>query len=93
MYGRSVQRIFLLIPVLYLFSLSGIAFYRSSVRKSVITSQALVASNSEGGEDEGEGLLSKLQLQDFHRVEIKDGKPLWEIKAKDAKYFPLELLS
>lgn len=31
---------------------------------------------------------SALELQDFHRLEIKDGKPVWEVRARNAKYLP-----
>jgi LPS export ABC transporter protein LptC len=30
----------------------------------------------------------KLRLQDFHRVEVKGGRSVWEVKAKDARYYP-----
>lgn len=31
---------------------------------------------------------SKLHLQEFHRVEVKDGRPVWEVRASEAKHFP-----
>ena len=30
---------------------------------------------------------SKLHLQDFHRVEVRNGRPVWEVSAKEAKYY------
>lgn len=33
-------------------------------------------------------LASRFTLQDFHRSEIRDGKKVWEVKARRGQYFP-----
>lgn len=66
--------------------------YRSTHRSSIFEvdsslekepSVPFLGGPSAGGE-------SKLRLQDFHRVEVKGGRPVWEIRAVDAKYYPGE---
>jgi LPS export ABC transporter protein LptC len=74
----------------FLLSMLVTAYSRSSVRKSILTSTAAFGEQqsvfSQLEDDANEG--SKLELQDFHRVEVKNGQPSWEVKASDAKYFP-----
>lgn len=75
----------------------GIIFYRSGFLEHEKSSsneilQEVNKSTTEivtevGQEDSG------LFLQDFHRVEVRDGKPVWEVKAKSAKYFQNEDLA
>jgi len=65
---------------------------RSGERTSILsTDQAFV--DAEGyfkGMVEPEPGGSKLHLQEFHRIAVKNGKPVWEIRADDAQYYSKE---
>ncbi|MFN8389127.1 MAG: LPS export ABC transporter periplasmic protein LptC [Bdellovibrionota bacterium] len=88
-----LQKVFLLVPIGYLLSLSGVAFLRSSQRHSVVTSAAVSEGGTTGEVSEQATSSSKVQLQEFHRVEVKHGRPVWEIRAKDAKYYPQDFVT
>ena len=57
----------------------------SADRKSLLSASALSSDNPIFGMEPGIG--SRLQLKDFHRVEVKDGRTVWEVRAKEAKYY------
>jgi LPS export ABC transporter protein LptC len=90
---RVLQKIFLAVPILYLLSLSGIAFFRSSQRRSVVSTGVNSGMSQSGALSEQVTSVSKVQLEEFHRVEVKHGKPIWEIRAKDAKYYPQDFVT
>lgn len=49
-----------------------------------------VISNSKEQSEEASVVVekpSKLHLQEFYRVQVKKGKQVWEVRAKDAKYY------
>ena len=54
---------------------------RSSKRKSIFTTEDAFASGSGG---------SRLHLQEFRRVAVKNGRPVWEVEATDAQYYSKE---
>ncbi len=90
---EKFRLVFALIPALYLLTLTGFVVYRSSNRTSVLSAiNNDAATLPENMSDQSAGVLSKLLLEDFHRVEVKNGRPVWEIRAKDAKYFPKDLV-
>jgi LPS export ABC transporter protein LptC len=63
----------------------------SSKRHSVLGgSEAASADSFFAGLPEVAAGVSKLRLQDFHRVAIKEGKTIWEVKASDAQYYSSE---
>jgi len=85
----NLQAIFIAIPFVYLVFLSGLVVYRSSTRTSVLSNgNAFTGSVGEELADVSTGASSKVQLEEFHRVEIKSGKVVWEVNAKDAKFYP-----
>jgi LPS export ABC transporter protein LptC len=79
------QKYFLGAAVLFLAVFGGLVAVRSQSRKSVL---------SFGGGSAGaiEAALngSGLQLKDFHRVQLKHGNLVWEIRARGANYFASE---
>lgn len=81
-HGNRLQRFFLLFGVLFVLSLLASIIVRSVLRPSTLRS-----TESEAGLTQSS---SQLHLQEFNRVQVKEGKPVWEIKAKDAKYFTQE---
>ncbi len=84
------QKLFASMGALFFLSLLLTVYLRSSGRKSILTSAAAFGGESavfDSLENTTSG-GSALELQDFHRLEIKDGKPVWEVRAKNAKYLP-----
>jgi LPS export ABC transporter protein LptC len=81
-----LQQAFAAFGLAYLLFLISVATIRSSSRHSLIGSLPNQYPNSAriGRADDP----SKLSLKDFHRMEIKDGHPIWEVRAQDARYFP-----
>lgn len=79
-------KVFVALLVVFLLFLIGSIAYRSTGRSSVLSAANFLALQQD---EEGDSLeeTSRLQLQDFHRVEMKGGKIAWEIRAKEAKYF------
>lgn len=65
---------------------------RSSQRKSIFTASDASASGMDyfAGMDEPETAGSRLHLQEFHRIAVKDGQPVWEVEASDAQYYSKE---
>lgn len=64
----------------------------SSERSSVLqaaTSTSKAESYFAGLPEPGGG-SSRLRLQEFHRTAIKDGRTVWEIRARDAQYYSAE---
>lgn len=91
------QRVILISGIVAVSVYFGIVFYRSGsleneknssgeILQEVNKAVTEVVTNV-GQEDSG------LFLQDFHRVEVRDGKPVWEVKAKSARYFRTEDLA
>ena len=86
------QIFFLLLATGFILSMMTTAYVRSAGRKSIVgAGDAFNGSTSifdqlEEQADRG----SRLQLQDFHRVEVKEGVPVWEVKAKRATYYAAE---
>ncbi len=65
---------------------------RSSKRKSIFTTEDAFASGSDqfaGMAEPGSG-GSRLHLQEFRRVAVKNGRPVWEVEATDAQYYSKE---
>lgn len=65
---------------------------RSRQRKSIFTTDDAFASSSDqfaGMAEPGVG-GSRLHLQEFHRVAVKNGRPVWEVDASDAQYYSKE---
>lgn len=89
-----LQKIFILLPSAYLLTLLFIAVQRSSARSSVLEGSPSSAAVSSGAlSDQLGSIVSRVQLEEFHRIEIKEGKPVWEVHAKDAKYYPREFVT
>ncbi len=87
-HGRNI---FLAVPVVYVLVFAGIAFSRSSARASVLSAGLMKNSAlSPLPSASATGVDSRVQLEDFKRVEIKGGKATWEVEARDAKFYPLE---
>jgi LPS export ABC transporter protein LptC len=81
-----VQRSFVLIGLIFLVSLGVSVAYRSITRRSIFGGPGT-------GQAAGTGTSSQLHLQDFSRVEVKDGRQIWQVKATDAKYYAQEDLT
>lgn len=84
---RSVQRACLGVLGSFILLVSVIVFSRSMGRQSLVfrddsAYNSAVAPPTSGG--------SELHLQEFHRVEVKNGKKMWEVRAHDARYFPAD---
>ena len=90
---KSLQTVFVVIPLAYLITLTSIAFYRSSQRHSVVNFGDFTGGAQSGIVSEQANSLSKLTLEDFHRVEVKHGRTVWEVRAKDAKYYPQDFVT
>ncbi len=95
MVKNPAQLFFLLIPLLYVAAMGSVVVSRSGSRRSVIEASGALGSTSSATSvaKESAGNASQVQMQDFHRVEIKAGKPVWEVRARDAKYFPQEMVT
>jgi len=67
-------------------------FIKSYGRTSVLGSSSALNKNPqlETGLGVKQKDSSSLQFQQFHRIEVKDGKVIWEVKAKEAKYLVSE---
>jgi len=61
---------------------------RSQTRRSVISSAVFTAAAGDAAEAGDTG--TRIHLQDFHRVEVKNGVTVWEVQAKDALYYAQE---
>lgn len=87
-----VQKLFLIVLGAFLLFLVSALLYRSYSRKSLLvggrTEIGKIEVSLGGSEVAGKG--AEVRLQQFHRVEVKDGRPSWEITAKEARYFPDE---
>lgn len=83
------QRFFIALGLIFLLFMLISLIFRSSQRNSVIAGGNVVhGADSALPAQEGSG--PEIRLQDFHRVQVKDGKKIWEISATDAHYFPTE---
>ena len=89
----GLRRLFLVVPLAYLLVLLFVAVQRSSARTSVLEASAGAHTSSGAVSDQLGAVSSRVQLDQFHRVEIKEGRPVWEISAKDAKYYPREFVT
>ncbi len=81
---------FLLAGCLFFSFLVITAIVKSVGRRSVLFVESPTAEQSTefNSLDQLKTASSKLRLQDFHRVEVKGGRSVWEVKAKDARYYP-----
>lgn len=89
LYRNKLQLASLAIPALYLLTLIVFAYLKSEGRRSVLLGSASDLLSPAGETN----VSSRVQLQDFHRREIKNGKAVWEVKAKNAKFFPAQQLT
>lgn len=87
---NTAQRVFLMLPTMYFIFLCTVAIYRSQNRHSVLLTSDAVSDTEAPAAVEAP---TRLQLQDFHRVEVKNGRPVWEVHAKDARYYPEALVT
>jgi len=85
---RRIQRFSLGVGILFFLFIGGWLVYRSFNTPGVaLLSEDVAKEGLELARNLSEVTGTELHLQDFHRVEVKDGRPVWEIKAKDAKYY------
>ncbi len=84
---RAVQRAFLVIMGSFILLLIMLVFFRSVDRHSLVSHDSGDEPRSAAAAVSGG---SELHLQEFHRVEVKNGKKMWEVRATDAKYFPAD---
>ncbi len=87
---KRARLFFISLGVVFILALTSVVLSRSRERRSIIGLEGSLGADSptqssQSGELSQSG--SELHLQDFHRVEVKDGVPAWEIRAKDARYF------
>jgi LPS export ABC transporter protein LptC len=84
---KKLRLLFLSSGILFILAMFAIAWKRSSDRVPIVA--AVKEQNKKLSETEAEKPTeeSQFHLQDFHRVEVKDGQPIWEVKAKEAKYY------
>lgn len=62
--------------------------YRSSQRSSVLGGGGVTSNETLfAGLPAPSAGVSRLRLQEFHRVAIKGGQTIWEVRAKDAQYY------
>jgi LPS export ABC transporter protein LptC len=88
---KIAQRGFLVCGILYLIFLFASAAVNSRGRNSLSSINSFAANGSQSVISHREGDdVSKLRIQDFHRLEVKGGRPVWEIRASDANYFHLQ---
>jgi LPS export ABC transporter protein LptC len=83
-----LQKCFLAATATFLLILIITVIFRSNTRRSVLSESRATDSGAAFAELEETG--TRVHLQDFHRVEVKEGRPVWEVKAKDAQYFAQE---
>ncbi len=92
--GRELQKKIRIGGIAFICLLIAVMAYRSSNRSSIIGAGEIISdANTTDSSPVGSGKESRLHLQDFHRVEVKDGKPSWEVRAKEAKFFAEENLT
>jgi LPS export ABC transporter protein LptC len=88
---RKLQRVCLISFASFAFFLFSSVVFNSYSRDSIFTTQSAFASSDKSENPIAQALIgSRLQLRDFHRVSVKDGKLLWEIDAKEAEYYARE---
>lgn len=91
-FGRGlVQKVFFTATVAFALVLMLTVGIRSEARRSVLSDRGEGSSGVMGSDPDETG--TRIQLQDFHRVEVKDGRPVWEVRAKDAQYFAQQRLT
>ena len=69
--------------------------FRSNERRGVLSLGIVGAADSQSSKGSGSligaeaklGDPAQLRLQDFHRVVMKAGKPAWEVRAVEARYY------
>ena len=79
----------------FLLLLIAMVLINSSKRSSVLGSETSSSMSEEyfTGMSQPGSDSSRLRLQDFHRVAIKDGRTIWEVRASDAQYYSAEGIS
>jgi LPS export ABC transporter protein LptC len=90
----NTQKFFLSIGLVFCLSL-GYSVYHFSKQTTSLPKASVIAISKDSIEPLSSVEVSRsgLRMQDFHRVDVKDGKTVWEIIAKDARYFALERLA
>lgn len=89
---KILRRASMSIGCCFILLLLVLVILNSSKRNSVLSS----IGNTSRAENYFTGLpqptadTSQLRLQDFHRVAIKEGRTIWEVRAKDAQYYSAE---
>lgn len=75
----------------YLLSLMGVVYLRSGDRTQQSRDEVSQQMRREATLDTlARSDSSLVQISDFHRMELKNGKPAWEVKGRFATYFPKE---
>jgi len=102
MYLTRIQSIFLALAVLVLFFILSSLFMeskptvRSSKESQPTAEERNIQTNDllekkpgvDGAGADEEGKSPKFVLHNFHRSETKNGRKLWEVKARSGKYIP-----
>ena len=70
-------KIFILFAAFYLVLLAVVVFYRSGARNSILVDVF----------DSAQTEKSQVELEAFERVEFRNARPVWFMKANQAKYF------
>jgi LPS export ABC transporter protein LptC len=79
---------FIIVALGFLMSMASLVYLRSVNRTSVLRNMISARENSSLEDQQAKGAdKSELHLQEFRRVEVKGGRKMWEIRARDAKYF------
>jgi LPS export ABC transporter protein LptC len=84
---KKLRLLFLSGGIAFVFIMFGIAWKRSADRVPIVAEVKEDTVELSKTEKENPKEESQFHLQDFHRVEVKDGQPIWEVKAKEAKYY------
>jgi len=86
-FHRFGQKAFLAALAVFVAFVVGVAGYNSLSRKSLFdatgTTEAALGAPERAAVTES----TALKLQEFKRVEIRDGKKVWEVTAKQAQYY------
>lgn len=85
---QRIQRMIALGILFFLFCLIGTLIYRVGKKPSLLGTPLQEGRGGGVGQglEVGENLRSAISIHDFHRVVMKDGRPYWEIRARDANY-------
>lgn len=91
---NKAQKVFLAVAAVFLVVMAGTLMIRSQQRKSILEGEALDGEQGSFSELSSAGKRgTRLHLQNFHRVEVRDGRPVWEVKARNANYFAQDFVA